>query len=142
MVALRGEEVRVSSEWWNISISIRFSGCVFSCKTELNPPGERREFILEDEFLVDAIPGIVQILKKLYSSEFMELDLFALSSLIWGWFYVYSSEVPTDLCCDQRCFVFMVEFLEALPFKAEVAGNSCFVIFQDPNISLSWALAD
>lgn len=65
MVALRGGEVRVSSEWWNISISIRFSGYRFSCKTELTPPGQLHEFILEDEFLVDASPGIDQILRKL-----------------------------------------------------------------------------
>lgn len=65
MVALRGAEVRVSSERWNISISITFSGYGFSCKTELTPPGELHEFNLEDEFLADAIPGIDQILRKL-----------------------------------------------------------------------------
>jgi len=36
----------------------------------------------------------------------------------------------------------MVQFLEVLLFKAEVAGNNRFVIFEDPNNSLTWALVD
>lgn len=57
--------MRVSSERWNISISITVAGYGFSCKTELTPPGELHECVLEDEFLVDAIPGIDQIPRKL-----------------------------------------------------------------------------
>lgn len=64
MVALRGGEVRVSSEW-NVAISIRFSGYGFSCKMRLTPPGEMHECILEDEFLDDANPGNDQTIRKL-----------------------------------------------------------------------------
>lgn len=63
MLALRGGKVGVSSEWWNMAISIQFPGYDFCCKTELTPPGELHDFALE-EFLVDAIPGIDQIPRK------------------------------------------------------------------------------
>lgn len=63
MIALRGGEEGVSGEWWINSMRIRFSG--FSCKTELTPPGWLHEFIVEDEFWADAIPGIDQILSAL-----------------------------------------------------------------------------